>query len=175
LRNVSYAEEMAKVSDPSKLPEHVTFDESSQFYVCSLCDAKAATLYLMEGHLGGKEHARRLNMMAQGPNWGVPGASQSGGSASINDSTACPEHVRWDELSQFFICTLCDAKGATQYIMEAHLTGKEHQKRLANIEWYKSQPAMNEEAAADALPNTKQPRVPLSPAPAAQISSGRST
>jgi hypothetical protein len=144
VRNVAYAEEMEKASDPTKLPQHVVFDESSQFYVCTLCDAKAPTLYLMESHLGGKEHARRINMMANFPDWAVPGA----------DSTSMPEHVRWDESLQFFICTLCDAKAATQYIMDAHLKGKEHKKKLANLEWYITQPPMNTEGAGeDNLPS----------------------
>jgi len=152
IRNVAYLEEL-KLAENSKLPQHVIFDEPSQFYICTLCDAKAATLYLMEGHLGGKDHTRRVAMKeASSASWGCGPVDPISSPPGDKVAMTCPEHVSWDEKIQYFVCCLCDAKAATQYIMEAHLTGKEHQKRLANIEWYKNQPAMSEEATGDNLP-----------------------
>ena len=139
LKRVEYEAEI--VAAKTELPPHIKFDEETQFYICTLCDAKAATMYLMESHLGGKEHQRRLSYGEA--TWGVANATNTaapGGDAKPTDATGpMPEHVVWDNIIQYYVCTLCDAKAATEYIMEAHLTGDKHKKKLANIEWYRQQ------------------------------------
>ena len=146
LKRVEYEAEI--VAAETELPPHIKFDKETQFFVCTLCDAKAATMYLMESHLGGKEHQRRLGYGEA--TWGTAVAksaplpstdnSMVEGETKSNTNTdhgPMPEHVIWDNIIQYYVCTLCDAKAATEYIMEAHLTGDKHKKKLANLEWYR--------------------------------------
>jgi len=149
LKKIEYEAEI--VAAKTQLPPHIEFNEPSQFYICTLCDAKAATMYLMESHLGGKEHQRRLGYGEA--SWGVsvatPAAVPEGGEAPVEEAEKkpMPEHVVWDNIIQYYVCTLCDAKAATEFIMEGHLTGDKHKKKLANIEWYRqNQPSGTDDA-----------------------------
>lgn len=113
-----------------ELPEFVEWNERELMYLCTLCDKKAATMLIMEGHLEGKEHKKRL----ENRQWYEATRSKSpDGTPVVASSTELPACVEWDPKEDCYMCRWCEKKGADEGQMLTHLEGKEHAKKCGNL------------------------------------------
>lgn len=104
------------------IPDCVTYDEPSGFYICSLCSAKAGSEVVLQAHLQGKEHIRR-----------AASAAEHAAMPSVLSAGKLPAYVEYDNVSEMYMCMWCEKRASTLDMMEIHLGGKEHAKKCGNI------------------------------------------
>jgi hypothetical protein len=63
-------------------------------YLCTLCDKKAATMLIMEGHLEGKGHKKRLDDRQW---YEATRSTSTDGTSAVLSSTVLPACVEWQE------------------------------------------------------------------------------
>ena len=113
------------------LPEFCQWNESEEFYNCTLCNKKAATLQILEVHLGGKEHQKKLDNLQW---YAEQAAKRGGGSPDVqNDSSELPACIEWVEKLQIFMCRWCEKQGADEGQIVSHLESKDHSKKCDNL------------------------------------------
>jgi hypothetical protein len=118
-------------NDEGPFPEFVEWREDEMMYFCVLCEKKAATMMVMEGHLESKDHKKRVaNKDWYLPKTGSAGSTSLPGPGRVSEIPAC---VEWSESEMNFICRWCDKRGADEVFLQAHLEGKEHAKKCANV------------------------------------------
>ena len=110
----------------SKVCEANRIYEEKGWYICEVCDKKLQDIEWVEEHVQSDKHKRNMEWY---------GSDKTGTCGNFSEN----EFVDWDEHEMIYRCTLCDAKAACEAVLQAHLSGKEHAKRLANREWYADQ------------------------------------
>jgi hypothetical protein len=115
-----------------QLPDYVRFDEESEFYICELCNAKAASIDILEVHFEGQNHKKKLAWEEQTRTLKPPKIASSS-TPTPQDPATLPPYCQWDKLGQQFVCRWCDKKAPCVDMLETHLIGKEHAKKASNI------------------------------------------
>jgi hypothetical protein len=100
---------------------------------CEVCNKKFSDYDALDPHLTSDKHKNNLAYYAVNP---LPDWSHE---AQEWDPDSLPEFVQWRENDMMYNCTLCNKLAASEIVMQAHLDGKDHKKRLANREWYEEQ------------------------------------
>ena len=113
-----------------ELPEHVTYDEEEMMYTCTLCNKKAASDIVLQGHLEGKEHKKRLDNLEWYAAEQSKRASPDGLAETSDQLPAC---VEWLESEERYICRWCEKRGDGVEQIVIHLSSKEHMKKCANL------------------------------------------
>lgn len=138
-RNLEWYKDRPLPSDESginsameKMPEYVKWDPVSQFYICELCSAKAASLQVLEAHLEGQNHKKKVANQAY---WEAHASTTTAASASAPaaHTPSLPVYCQYDKLAQTYVCRWCDKKSPCMDMLEVHLIGKEHAKKTSNI------------------------------------------
>jgi len=122
----------------SKVCEANRIYEEAGWYICEVCDKKLQDIEWVEEHVNTDKHKRNMEWYASHPII-VTDNDESSSSQHIS-----AEFVVWDEEEMIYRCTLCSAKAASELVLQAHLSGKEHTKRLSNKEWYMEKPDAND-------------------------------
>lgn len=99
--------------------------EDAGWYVCEVCSKRFNDIEWIEEHVKTTKHINNMEWYATRP---LPDQDE------WDEEGPLPQCVQFVE--DWFVCTLCNAKAASQVILDAHLNGKEHQKRLLNQDWY---------------------------------------
>ena len=113
--------------------------EEAGWYVCEVCTKRFNDIEWIEEHVNTVKHKNNMEWYATRP---LPEAEGS----AHTEYRDLPDHVEITA-DEWLVCTLCNAKAASVEILEAHLNGKEHQKRLVNAEWYTTQTTKSTEGA----------------------------
>lgn len=115
----------------SKVCEANNIYEEDGWYICQVCNKKLQDIEWVEEHVRTEKHKRNMDWYGSG--------SRSNSSSACTSAINKKEFVQWDESEMIYRCTLCDAKAASEIILQAHLSGKDHTKRVANKQWYTQQ------------------------------------
>lgn len=117
--------ESAASADAAEIPDCVTYDEKEMFYICTLCNAKAACEAVLQAHLGGKEHAKKLANQEWYAQQSVAAVVQAG---------QLPACVEWLKSEERYICRFCDKRGDSDEQITLHLSSNEHSKKCSNLD-----------------------------------------
>jgi DNA-directed RNA polymerase subunit RPC12/RpoP len=123
----------------SKVCEANRIYEEGGWYICEVCNKKLQDIEWVEEHVNTDKHKRNMEWYASHP---IVKEDESSSSQHMNEKEIQDdEFVVWDQEEMIYRCTLCSAKAASEVVLQAHLSGKEHTKRLSNKAWYTEKPA----------------------------------
>ena len=115
----------------SKVCEANRIYEQGGWFICEVCDKRLQDIPWVEEHVATAKHQRNMEWYATHP---LPTTADDFHTPSV----AIPACVEWVESEEIYLCTLCNAKAACDAVLQAHLGGKEHAKRVANADWYQT-------------------------------------
>ena len=127
-KKIQWKKKKAYVKGSKICEANRVYEDNNGWFVCEVCDKKFHDIEWVEEHVTTDKHKRNLEWYADKP---------------IVDDDAVfediPDCVEWRDDEEIYFCKLCQAKAPSEIVLQAHLTGKEHTKRLANKEWHETQ------------------------------------